>query len=133
MVFVNLRLVFGRLDFAAIGLSSRAAKETRRTTRPQRRAGRPERAYFALVCDPASLPRLDEMEALRKLASPTLSTPLDCDARHFMSTVHQPTLERRRLDRLLQLFKGAHLDLPDTLARDAVFLRQILERGRLLA
>ena len=38
---------------------------------------RPEQAYFALVCDPASLPRLDAMEAIRKVASPTLLTPLD--------------------------------------------------------
>jgi len=32
----------------------------------------------------------------------------------------------------LQLLEGAHLDLADTLARDAVFLRQVLERRRLL-
>jgi eukaryotic-like serine/threonine-protein kinase len=38
---------------------------------------RPEQGYFALVCDPAALPRLDAMEAIRKVASPTLLTPLD--------------------------------------------------------
>src|SRR3954453_15546703 len=38
---------------------------------------RPDQAYFALVCDPAALPRLEAMEAIRKVASPTLLTPLD--------------------------------------------------------
>jgi hypothetical protein len=41
---------------------------------------RPQQAYFALVCDPASLPRLDVMEAIRKVASPTLLTPLEWKA-----------------------------------------------------
>jgi eukaryotic-like serine/threonine-protein kinase len=38
---------------------------------------RPDQAYFALVCDPAALPRLDAMDAIRKVASPTLLTPLE--------------------------------------------------------
>jgi hypothetical protein len=38
---------------------------------------RPERAHFALVCDPASQPRLDEMEAIRNVANPALLSPVD--------------------------------------------------------
>jgi eukaryotic-like serine/threonine-protein kinase len=38
---------------------------------------RPERACFALVCDPASRPRLDVMDTIRKVASPSLLGPLD--------------------------------------------------------
>src|SRR5437773_7002665 len=43
---------------------------------------------------------------------------------------HEPALDRRRLDSLLQLLERTHLDLPHPLARDAVLLRQILERRR---
>src|SRR5882672_793631 len=39
--------------------------------------GRSEQGYFALVCDPTAQPRLDAMEAIRKVASPTLLTPLE--------------------------------------------------------
>src|SRR4029077_15609160 len=46
---------------------------------------------------------------------------------------HQPAFDRRGLDRLLQLLEGAHLDLAHPLARDAVLLRQILERRRVVA
>src|SRR3546814_1290565 len=35
-------------------------------------------------------------------------------------------------DRLLQLLEGAHLDLAHTLAADAVFLREVLQRGRVV-
>src|SRR5258708_4171187 len=38
---------------------------------------RPDGAFFALVCDPASLPRIDVLPAVRKAASATLVTPLD--------------------------------------------------------
>src|SRR5215208_7932712 len=44
----------------------------------------------------------------------------------------QAALDCRRLDRLLQLLEGAHLNLAHPLARDAVLLRQILERRRVL-
>ena len=44
----------------------------------------------------------------------------------------QAAFDRGGLDRLLQLLEGAHLDLADPLARDAVLLRQILERRRVL-
>lgn len=37
----------------------------------------PDQTYFALVCDPGALPRLDALEAIRKLACPTLLTPLE--------------------------------------------------------
>src|SRR3569623_187593 len=37
------------------------------------------------------------------------------------------------LHRFLDLLEGADLDLPDTLAADVVFLRQLLERGRIVA
>lgn len=38
---------------------------------------RPDDAFFALVCDPVSLPRIDALPAVRKVASPMLVTPLD--------------------------------------------------------
>jgi eukaryotic-like serine/threonine-protein kinase len=38
---------------------------------------RPEHAYFALVCDPAALPRIEVMAALRKIAGTPLLTPLE--------------------------------------------------------
>src|SRR5438874_7646983 len=43
----------------------------------------------------------------------------------------EATLDGGRLHRLLQFLEGAHLDLPHPLARDAVLLRQILERRRI--
>jgi eukaryotic-like serine/threonine-protein kinase len=52
---------------------------------------RPELAYFALVCDPAALPRLDAIEAIRKIASPTLLTPLEWQA------IDWPPSERRNV------------------------------------
>ena len=42
----------------------------------------------------------------------------------------EAALDGGRLHRLLQFLEGAHLDLPHPLARDAVLLRQILERRR---
>src|SRR5579863_3634593 len=45
----------------------------------------------------------------------------------------EPPFDRRGLDRLLQLLKGAHLDLPHALARDAVLLRQVFEGRRIVA
>src|SRR5947209_11233759 len=59
-------------------------------------------------------------------------TPIDGN-RRFRALSCEPALERRRFDRLLELLEGADLDLADALVRDAVFLRQILKRGRLLA
>lgn len=38
---------------------------------------RPERAFFALVCDPAALPRIEVMPAVRKIAGAPLLTPLE--------------------------------------------------------
>src|SRR4051812_22646733 len=52
---------------------------------------RAEQPYFALVCDRAALPRLDAMEAIRKLASPTLLTPLEWQA------IEWPPSERRNV------------------------------------
>src|SRR5579872_2365170 len=49
-----------------------------------------------------------------------------------ISVGDQPALDRGGLDRLLQFLEGAHLDLTHPLARDAVMLRQILERRRVL-
>jgi hypothetical protein len=37
-----------------------------------------------------------------------------------------------RLHGFLQLFEGSNLDLTHAFARDAVLLRQILERGRIV-
>ena len=42
-----------------------------------RSRARPEHAFFALVCDPAALPRIEIMSAVRKIASATLLTPLE--------------------------------------------------------
>jgi hypothetical protein len=44
----------------------------------------------------------------------------------------EAALDRGGFDRLLQFLEGAHLDLANALARDAVLLREILERGRVL-
>src|SRR5579883_723632 len=41
-------------------------------------------------------------------------------------------LDGEVLHRLLQLLEGAHLDLPHALARDPVFLGEVLEGGRVL-
>src|SRR5439155_15451007 len=51
---------------------------------------------------------------------------------YFASVRDQAALDRGGLDRLLQFLEGAHLDLPHPLARDAVLLRQLLERRRVL-
>src|SRR5437870_13534563 len=45
---------------------------------------------------------------------------------------HEAALDGGGLDRLLQLFEGAHLDLAHSLARDAVLLGEILEGGRVV-
>src|SRR6516225_6400597 len=42
----------------------------------------------------------------------------------------EAALDRRGFDRLLEFLEGAHLDLAHALARDAVLLRQVLERRR---
>jgi len=44
----------------------------------------------------------------------------------------QGALNHLRLHGLLELLEGAHLDLAHPLAGDAVLLRQLLERGRVV-
>src|SRR3546814_253695 len=49
-----------------------------------------------------------------------------------ISAYREALFDRGVADRLLQLLEGAHLDLAHALAADAVLLREVFQRGRLV-
>src|SRR5487761_1775329 len=53
--------------------------------------------------------------------------------RRFYLVGDEAALDGGGLDRLLQFLEGADLDLAHPLARDAILLREVLERGRVVA
>src|SRR5690606_23082141 len=88
------------------------------------RAGRRRAGWSGSGSGPTSSGRSGS-EAEQGGADPTGGAPGSAGGQEL-------ALGRRRLNRLLQLLEGAHLDLAHALAADPVFLRQILERRRIL-